>query len=279
MKSDEDRSLAAAEHRDFWRDGYVIVRQLLAKDETDALNVTINSDAAVRQAVYGLADSGGSTTELALWSDLGEDIFGALARNRRVVDRMGRLLGGEVAFFHSKLTLKRPRIGGAWDWHQDYGYWYHSGFLFPDMASVFVAVDPATRQNGCLQVLKGSHRIGRIDHGVVGGQKGADMIRVEAASQRCDLVYVELDPGDALFFHSLTLHASGRNDSDHSRNVFLACYNRADNPPVLKGANIAHVSIDPLADERLIDYAGRPLDTKRQAYRPEAAAPLAPAGR
>ena len=65
------------------------------------------------------------------------------------------VLGGEVYHYHSKLMLKEPFVGGAWEWHQDYGYWYQNGCLFPWMASCLIALDPATRANGCLQVLKG----------------------------------------------------------------------------------------------------------------------------
>ncbi len=35
-----------------------------------------------------------------------------------------------VCHFHSKLMQKEPRVGGAWEWHQDYGYWYKNEFLF-----------------------------------------------------------------------------------------------------------------------------------------------------
>jgi ectoine hydroxylase len=58
-----------------------------------------------------------------------------------MVDTMEDLLGGEVYHYHSKLTAKEPYDGGAWEWHQDYGYWYHNGCLFPYMASVMVALD------------------------------------------------------------------------------------------------------------------------------------------
>src|SRR6185503_5764484 len=68
-----------------------------------------------------------------------------------VVDTMEEMLGGEVYHYHSKLTAKEPREGGAWEWHQDYGYWYHNGCVFPYMGSVMVALDRATRENGCLQ--------------------------------------------------------------------------------------------------------------------------------
>ena len=61
---------------------------------------------------------------------------------------------------------KEPKVGGAWEWHQDYGYWYKNEFLFPDqMISVMVAITKANKENGCLQVIKGSHKLGRIEHG------------------------------------------------------------------------------------------------------------------
>jgi hypothetical protein len=46
------------------------------------------------------------------------------ARGARMVDTMEALLGGPVYHFQSKLTAKEPFVGGAWEWHQDYGYWY-----------------------------------------------------------------------------------------------------------------------------------------------------------
>ena len=122
-----------------------------------------------------------------------------------------RLLGGEVYHYHSKLTMKRPRAGGAWEWHQDYGYWYNNGCLFPTCLSVAIAVDRATRENGCLQVIRGSHQLGRLDHGRVGDQTGADMERVEEVLKSHERVYCEMAPGDALFFHCNTLHASAPN--------------------------------------------------------------------
>jgi ectoine hydroxylase len=54
------------------------------------------------------------------------------------------------------MSIKEPYTGGAWAWHQDYGYWYQNGVLFPYLASCFIAVDPNTRANGCMQVLKGN---------------------------------------------------------------------------------------------------------------------------
>ena len=83
---------------------------------------------------------------------------------------------------------------------QDYGYWYKNGVLAPRLASGLIAVDRATKANGCLQVLKGSHHYGRIEHGVSGGQTGADMDYVEAIASQCEKVHIECQPGDVLLF-------------------------------------------------------------------------------
>ncbi len=51
---------------------------------------------------------------------------------------------------------------------------YQNGCMFPDMGSVFMPVDKCMKENGCLQVLRGSHKLGRIQHCLVGDQAGAD---------------------------------------------------------------------------------------------------------
>ena len=168
---------------------------------------------------------------LALWNHPGEDVFGMIARCQRVAAGAELLLGGEVYHYHSKLTMKRPGGGGRWEWHQDYGYWYQNGCLYPDMLSVAIALEPATRENGCMQVLAGSHKLGRLEHGRVAGQTGADPERVEQALERLELVHCEMEPGDALFFHANTLHCSAANNSDKSRNLLICCYNKASNDP------------------------------------------------
>ena len=120
------------------------------------------------------------------------------ARCHRVVDSVEQLLGEEAYHYHSKMILKDAKVGGAWAWHQDYGYWYQNGCLFPDMLSCMIALDAATIENGCMQVLKGSNRLGRIEHGFTGDQTGADLERVEEAQKVLELVYAEMKPHESV---------------------------------------------------------------------------------
>ena len=241
------------------RDGFVVIKGLFNGAEVEKLNHIVDQDPVVADAVVGRKDSQGSTAEIALWTDLQDDMFSDVARSSRVVENVETLMGGPAAFFHAKLTLKRPKTGGAWDWHQDYGYWYRDGYLFPDLASVFIALDPCKKINGCLQVLRGSHKMGRIEHGVNVDQVGADMTRVTTAMEKLDLVHVEMDPGDGLFFHSNLLHASGQNVSDHTRNVLLCCYIRTDNPPVKDGVSGELQHIEPVSDDMVMRFSDRPI--------------------
>ena len=244
-----EKRLTDADVAAFERDGYVFKRGYFDADEVARMQRGIAEDPAIHDNVVALLDSEGGSTELALWNHPGDDVFGAVARCRRLVSAMQRLLGGEVYHYHSKLTMKAPRTGGAWNWHQDYGYWYQNGCLFPDLASVMIAIDPATRENGCLQVVKGSHRLGRIEHVLSGGQTSADPDRMEQILARMERVYCEMAPGDALFFHSNTLHASSPNTSEKPRNVLICCYNAASNNPYKDHHHPRYTKLTPLADE------------------------------
>lgn len=211
--------------------GFVLVREMLDREETDLLSRTARQDRVLDQHSFGKADGEGGTVRLSLWNHPTDTIYGMIARSESVVGSAEKLLGGEVYHYHSKMIMKDAKVGGAWAWHQDYGYWYQNGVLFPLLTSAYIAVDPATQENGCLQVIRGSHHLGRIEHTLTGEQAGADMGRVEEILKRLDLVHVEMEPGDTLFFHANLLHRSDQNRSDHPRWSMICCYNAARNDP------------------------------------------------
>ena len=117
-------------------------------------------------------------------------------------------------------------------------------------------------------MLRGSHRMGRIEHGRVGGQTGADRERVEEAMKILDHVYCEMDPGDALFFHCNTLHASSQNVSDRSRNVMLSCYNRVSNNPFKAHHHPQATPLHKVEDAAIKAVGLHTAGNARQFYRP-----------
>jgi ectoine hydroxylase-related dioxygenase (phytanoyl-CoA dioxygenase family) len=190
---------------------------------------------------------------LSLWNHPGDGIYGMFARCERMVRSCENLLGGEVYHYHSKMIMKDPRVGGAWTWHQDYGYWYQNGILQPLLASVSIAVDGASKENGCLQIIPGSHHCGRIDHVLTGDQAGADRERVDEILKRIPLVYCEMEPGDAIFFHSNLLHRSDQNKSDKPRWSMICCYNAARNDPYKDSHHPRYTPLKVVADSAIKD--------------------------
>ncbi|CAH1271964.1 PHYHD1 [Branchiostoma lanceolatum] len=220
--------------RDFDENGYVIIRGILDKQEILKLRQALELEEGVKKHSYEISDGSGRTVRLCIWRHPGNDVTGMIARMEKTAGFMGKLLGGEVYHYSSKLIQKEPHTGGQFKWHQDYGYWYKSGCLFPDMGSLYIAIDKTDTENGCMQVMSGSHKLGRIDHTFVGGQQGAEAERVNQIGSRAlfDLVPLELNEGDACFFHCNLLHCSGQNNSARRRWAIITSYNRASNNPI-----------------------------------------------
>ncbi|HXB94330.1 MAG TPA: phytanoyl-CoA dioxygenase family protein [Puia sp.] len=253
----KDFQLSRQQLDDYNRDGYLIVRDFLTSEEIAKLYGIATGDATLTKHAFDLNDLSGKKTKLTLWYNPGDDAYGLLTRSKRIVDSVGLLMDGNspVCHFHSKLMQKEPRVGGAWEWHQDYGYWYKNEFLFPDqMMSVMVAITQATKENGCLQVIGGTHKMGRIEHGFSGEQVGASQHYVDLALKTMPLVYVELAPGDALFFHSNLLHRSEANLSDRARWSLISVYNRQANKGYNEPNGSHTTAVRVVPDEALMQW-------------------------
>jgi len=255
---------------DYHANGFVVVKNLFDEEEADLLlKVALADQSLTEEAtavgqidhakkhaarVISQGDSTGRKTQFWVDDVVGDDLYSAIARCRRVVNPMEQILGGEVYHWHHKMMLKHARSGGAFLWHQDFGYWQATGHcLFPYMGSCMIAVNRTTRENDCLQVLAGSHHIGLIHHARVDGQATADPDRVQAAESQLPLVHMELEPGDGVFFHCNLLHRSDQNRSEHPRWTLICCYNAARNDPYADSHHPRYTPLAPLADDRVKD--------------------------
>ncbi|MFL5789403.1 MAG: phytanoyl-CoA dioxygenase family protein [Flavisolibacter sp.] len=248
--------------KSFERDGYLVVKNFCSDKEIEKLYSTAVEDDAMKKNALDLNDLTGKKTRLSLWFTPGNDVFGYLTRSEKMVHSVAQLLDSDapVCHFHSKLMQKEPKVGGAWEWHQDYGYWYKNQFMFPDqLISVMIALTPASKENGCLQVIKGSHKLGRVNHGFSGEQVGADMVMVNNALQTMELVYCELQPGDALFFHSNLLHRSEANLSDHPRWSIISCYCSQSNLAYNETSTSWKVPVKIVPDNAILEWEAESL--------------------
>lgn len=242
----------------FHTEGYLIIPQFFPQELMELLKKKCQHDSAIQDSPLIQADSKGRVTKGISWKEKRDDLYGAISCSENLVNIAEALLGGEVYNWHSKIRYKEPEVGGEVEWHQDYPYWYKSGLLRPDALSCMIAIERTNKENACLEVLKGSHKMGRIDLTMRGAenfskdkllkalttfsrgghnpdvQTGTDPERVEEAIKRYEHVYCELEQGDILFFHSNILHASSANKSKFHRWLLICTYNRFDNEPYKK---------------------------------------------
>ena len=215
--------------------GYIMVRKMFDEEEMSQIKKVLEDSDMAQKYGYGLPDGQGKKAGLVIWGHPGNDVTGIVARSEKVIDTCQKLLGGgEIYHYHAKFVQKNAFTGGSFLWHQDYGYWYQNGNLFPDLVTIFIAVDKADQTNGCLQILPGSHKCGRIDHFPVAGQHQCDVDRVNHIMVRHPLKHVEMDAGDAIIFHSNVIHTSAPNNSPNRRWALLFTYNLKSNDSVVK---------------------------------------------
>lgn len=227
--------------REFWRRGFVVLRSVFSAHEVGLLRQAVTASAEMDErhaAVRSKFQEGKypSFKSIFVWNDTsGEDIFAKFTRSFKTMGVVADIFEDDAYVYHNKVALKYPGMPG-FKYHQDYFYWYKMGCLYPDLATCFVAIDPATRANGCLKLIEGSHRLGRLEHELYDGisDSGVDEARLAVIKEKMPEIHIELSPGDCVLFHCNTLHGSDANLSDHSRLALLGCYNTRHNDPYIR---------------------------------------------
>jgi len=142
--------------------------------------------------------------------------------NPRFLVAASQLLGNKsVRFWHDQLFYKPAKKGGVVAWHQDYSYWTRTKPIAH--LTCWCGLDDATKENGCLQYIAGSHEWGLLPKPVIAGElEGIRNFLTSEQKKKFDHPqYAEVKAGEAIFHHSLTLHGSGENKSDRPRRAFV----------------------------------------------------------
>ncbi|NNL86678.1 MAG: hypothetical protein HKP27_13545 [Myxococcales bacterium] len=153
----------------------------------------------------------------------------ALVDDPRFVLPMQDLVGAPVALFTDKLNLKRPRIGSRFRWHQDAPYWAHASSHVGRLPNVMLTLDDSDATNGCLRLLRGSHRHGYLPNEEGNGRLGALFTHPDAVA-RFAVAEIGLPAGSLCFFHPFAVHGSAANRSDCERRALVLTYQPAGFP-------------------------------------------------
>ncbi|MFE0457844.1 phytanoyl-CoA dioxygenase family protein [Kitasatospora sp. NPDC058965] len=144
------------------------------------------------------------------------DLVAEVSRKPAATALVTELLGGrEHRLVHSIVWYKAPKVGSPKPPHQDAPYLTGPA---DDYVTLWIALDPCTVENGCLEVIPGSNRAGAVGH--LGGEARVTDTHWQTEQARP----VPMDPGQALAFHPHLLHASGPNHSDRPRRALTLRY-------------------------------------------------------
>lgn len=219
--SGADREPTAEEHARMARDGYLVVRSFFGAGQTrDLLRWTEELETAReapgRHWVYhedSLTEPGRRVIQRIENFCPFHAEFDTLIRGGAIVRWTGALMGGAVTLFKDKINFKMPG-GPGFTAHQD----QQAGWsrYAPIFVTAMVALDPATLENGCLEIAPGRHRDGFL---------GEEWTPLDAAGLA--LRAVPTDPGDVIFFDSFVPHASKPNFTDRPRRILYLTFNLA----------------------------------------------------
>lgn len=149
-----------------------------------------------------------------------DDRFSPLVRHDRIREVCARLYGphAPVSLFRAMVMNKPAGQGTVLPWHQDGGdVW---ALDRDPLVTVWVALDPATVANGCMEVVPGSHRLGLLT--AEGSTVREDHAAIHCPPER--RLPLEVEPGHGVLLHNWLIHRSGVNTSPISRRAFTGCY-------------------------------------------------------
>jgi phytanoyl-CoA hydroxylase len=167
-----------------------------------------------------------------MWFVEADQRLKALASHPDLLALVTRLIGAAPALFQDMALIKPPRIGREKPWHQDHAYFDLP--LNTPVVGVWIALDEATVENGCMVIYPNSHRAGPVIH-----FQRRDWQICDTYDRKNGSLAVPLKPGGALVFHSLLHHGTPANQSGQRRRAVQFHYAPASVQKTSKEARLA----------------------------------------
>ena len=230
--------LSTRDREHYAEQGYVVLRSFFGAEELAPLmarfleivrgeceipdEMLVMKDVMV---VKGAVDPETVESGVAKVQDFHNDpvLFAKYSKNPRLLDLMESLLGPDLHVIHTMLINKPPGVDGRHPFHQDLLYF---PFRPADLImGTSTALEEVTRENGCLEVIPGSHKRDLMEHENPDWEHlNIGYFGVKEMEGEDDRVYLEMEPGDLLLFHPQLIHGAGRNQTDGFRRTILTHY-------------------------------------------------------
>jgi ectoine hydroxylase-related dioxygenase (phytanoyl-CoA dioxygenase family) len=228
-----DPVLSQAQLAEYHDNGFVAIRQALSVDLLERLVATTErlyvEGSRLTQKTRHFDLEASHTPEaprirrIASPTEL-DDVYLEAAFESILGDIAADLVGGPVKFYHSKINFKLPHGGAEIGWHQDWPVFPHTN---TNLVAISVPLNASRAGNGCLQTIPRTHKLGPRSH----WHEGKYLLNCNASMTEEDFRQVvnnELDPGDIVAHHGLSVHGSSQNRSGDLRTTYIIQYAAAD---------------------------------------------------
>ncbi len=199
----------------YQRDGYTLVKQpLFAPDKFAKLRAIFEENLA-REG------SGGMDMIHTRDARLLEFLLSA-----EVLDLIEPLVGPNIGLWASHFISKDPKMGKATPWHEDSSYWNGRTSTMAGICTVWLAIDEATKENGCMAVIPGSQHGGFSEYEAV-ADESANIFQSQIKADLIDesqAVYFELKPDECSLHEARIMHGARANTSDKRRAGYTMRY-------------------------------------------------------
>lgn len=133
-----------------------------------------------------------------------------------VLDLVQPITGPDIILWSSHFICKDPYTGRATPWHEDSAYWKDRISDFDRIVTVWLALDPSTRENGCMRVIPGTHHNGFSAYVPVDSARNTFSSTI-AGVDESRAVYFELQPDECSLHDARLAHGAAANTSPHRR--------------------------------------------------------------
>ena len=175
-----------------------------------------------------------------------------------VLDLVESFIGPNIGLWSSHFICKEPQLGRATPWHEDSSYWNGRMDRMDQIITVWLAIDPSDRENGCMRVIPGSHANGFSEYEEVDRESNTFGLQVKPElMDEEQAVYFELEPNhcslhDARIIHGATANASKRRRCGYTMRYFslqsqvIPARNQHHKVWFCRGENVAGSELAPL---------------------------------
>ena len=215
--------LTKLQQKSFKKNGYLVIKNIFTKSDCRKISTLVKKNQ--NKLIISELDKDHpfskirNNSKVSVLNKINEKKLYKISNIDKILDIGSKLREKEMKKWFVKFYLKNAFDGDNEFYHQDYAYRKNTGVKSNDYLQCFIALKDQKIENGCLRILKGSHKNGLVKHDSVMTRSGMTKLTISSTnlkrlSKKNKIHNLELSAGTGVFFSYLTIHGSSSNASE-----------------------------------------------------------------